>query len=225
MAPDRTGAAAGGTKTYTFTASRRGHLPVRGGAAAQRPAPGRDGALRRPRRPSGDRRAGLRRRRHGVRRRGRAGAQRDRPRAEQLANPANFDMRNYAPRYFLINGKAYPDTDPIPTAAGSGVLLRYVNAGNQYHSMSLLGAHQTRHRPRRQPAELRTPLRRGDVRPRPDRGRHRHGAELDRGHAPCRSTTAACCCTTATPAGVRRDAHLPRRHGLRVPDRTTPRVR
>ena len=27
-------------------------------------------------------------------------------------------MRNYAPRYFLINGKAYPDTDPIPCAAG-----------------------------------------------------------------------------------------------------------
>lgn len=59
------------------------------------------------------------------------------------ATPASFDMRNYAPKYFLINGKAYPNTDPIPTTAGNKVLLRYVNAGIQHHSMTLLGTHQT----------------------------------------------------------------------------------
>ncbi len=65
------------------------------------------------------------------------------PALNTRANPATFDMRKYAPRYFLINGKAYPDTDPIPTVAGHRVLLRYVNAGNQYHSMAVLGAHQS----------------------------------------------------------------------------------
>ena len=57
-------------------------------------------------------------------------------------NPATFDMRNYAPRYFLINGKAYPATDPIASAAGNKVLLRYVNAGIQHHSMAVLGLRQ-----------------------------------------------------------------------------------
>ncbi len=57
-------------------------------------------------------------------------------------NPAAFDMRDFAPRYFLINGKAYPSTDPIPGAAGTKVLLRYVNAGVQHHSMATLGLTQ-----------------------------------------------------------------------------------
>ena len=59
------------------------------------------------------------------------------------ASPAGFDMRNYHPRYFLINGKAYPDTSPIPVTAGNRVLLRYVNAGLQSHAMSLVGLSQT----------------------------------------------------------------------------------
>jgi hypothetical protein len=58
------------------------------------------------------------------------------------ANPAGFDMRNYAPRYFLINGKAYPATATISSAAGSRVLLRYVNAGIQHHSIGVLGLRQ-----------------------------------------------------------------------------------
>ena len=53
-----------------------------------------------------------------------------------------FDMRDFNPRYFLINGKAYPATDPIPAGAGRRVLLRYVNAGQQQHSMTLLGTQQ-----------------------------------------------------------------------------------
>lgn len=58
------------------------------------------------------------------------------------ASPELFDLRNFRPRYFLINGRPYPATPPIPTSPGSRVLLRYVNAGLQQHSMSLLGAQQ-----------------------------------------------------------------------------------
>jgi len=58
------------------------------------------------------------------------------------ANPTTFDMRNYKPKYFLINGKAYPGTSSIPATAGNDLLLRYVNAGLQSHSMSLLGFSQ-----------------------------------------------------------------------------------
>lgn len=60
-----------------------------------------------------------------------------------VSNPAAFDMRKFAPKYFLINGKAYPGTDPITVTAGNKVLLRYVNAGQQSHHMSLLGFTQT----------------------------------------------------------------------------------
>jgi FtsP/CotA-like multicopper oxidase with cupredoxin domain len=61
--------------------------------------------------------------------------------------PANFDMRKYSPKYRLINGLAYPQTTPIdvPTPLaipGRRVLLRYVNAGLEHHSMALLGLHQ-----------------------------------------------------------------------------------
>ena len=36
-----------------------------------------------------------------------------------------------------------PNTDAITTAAGNKVLLRYLNAGLQHHSMGLLGLHET----------------------------------------------------------------------------------
>jgi FtsP/CotA-like multicopper oxidase with cupredoxin domain len=57
-------------------------------------------------------------------------------------NPAAFDVRNYSPKYYLINGEAYPDTDPISGIAGDDILLRYVNAGLQAHAMSTLGLSQ-----------------------------------------------------------------------------------
>ncbi len=57
--------------------------------------------------------------------------------------PAAFDMRNFNPQYFLINGKAYPGTDPFAVSAGGKVLMRYVNAGMQAHAMSTLGFSQT----------------------------------------------------------------------------------
>jgi FtsP/CotA-like multicopper oxidase with cupredoxin domain len=58
------------------------------------------------------------------------------------ANPATFDMRKFKPRYWLINGKAYTQTVPIGTLAGNRVLLRYVNGGQQPHTMALLGLSQ-----------------------------------------------------------------------------------
>lgn len=65
------------------------------------------------------------------------------PALNNSANPAAFDLRAYAPKYFMINGKAYPETAPIPTAAGNSVLLRLINAGVNAHSASLLGLRKT----------------------------------------------------------------------------------
>jgi FtsP/CotA-like multicopper oxidase with cupredoxin domain len=67
------------------------------------------------------------------------------PLLNNSGSPAAFDMRNYLPQYFLINGKAYPETAPFATDPGPGtkVLARYVNAGIQAHAMSTLGLSQT----------------------------------------------------------------------------------
>ena len=58
------------------------------------------------------------------------------------AAPNSFDLVGFAPKYWLINGHAYPDTGAIPADAGDRVLLRYVNAGAIHHTMSVLGPHQ-----------------------------------------------------------------------------------
>jgi FtsP/CotA-like multicopper oxidase with cupredoxin domain len=61
------------------------------------------------------------------------------------AAPDTFNMNNYLATYWLINGKAYSDTAPGPgiaATAGQKVLLRYLNAGSDNTSMSLLGMHQ-----------------------------------------------------------------------------------
>ncbi|MBE2238985.1 MAG: multicopper oxidase domain-containing protein [Caldilineaceae bacterium] len=64
------------------------------------------------------------------------------PALNTSAAPASFNMSNFATRYELINGVAYPATAPITVAAGDRVLLRYVNAGALHHSMGLLGLTQ-----------------------------------------------------------------------------------
>jgi FtsP/CotA-like multicopper oxidase with cupredoxin domain len=54
-------------------------------------------------------------------------------------------MVNYDPKYWLINGEAYPATitpTPIQVNAGDRLLIRYVNAGLVHHTMTLLGRHQ-----------------------------------------------------------------------------------
>jgi FtsP/CotA-like multicopper oxidase with cupredoxin domain len=59
------------------------------------------------------------------------------------ANPGTADIHGYHATYWLINGKAYPDTDPVHgVAAGTRVLLRYLNAGFDNTTMLLLGAHE-----------------------------------------------------------------------------------
>lgn len=142
MIPDRTGAAANGQKTYTFTASTPGTFLYEAGLlpnAQYQTALGLYGAfIVRPATPtqaySGadtafDDEALL------------VLSEID-PALNNSANPAAFDLRGFQPKYWLINGKAYPQTDAIPTGAGRKVLLRYVNAGLQNHTMSLLGAYQ-----------------------------------------------------------------------------------
>ncbi|MDX6357849.1 MAG: hypothetical protein QOH37_903, partial [Nocardioidaceae bacterium] len=65
------------------------------------------------------------------------------PALNNAADPTAFDMRTYKPRFFLVNGHAYPDTTSLAAAGTSTHLLRYVNAGLSYHSMGVLGATQT----------------------------------------------------------------------------------
>ncbi len=57
------------------------------------------------------------------------------------AAPSTFRMSDYAPKYWLINGKAYPNTDAITSLPGHNLLLRYVNAGLKHHFMTLAGLH------------------------------------------------------------------------------------
>ncbi|MCI4657995.1 multicopper oxidase family protein [Cryobacterium zhongshanensis] len=142
MVPDRVGAAPAASTTYTFTASRPGTYLYEAGLVPNgqhQVAMGMYGAL--------------------IVRPATLGQAYDAttafddeavlvlseidPALNNAASPAAFDMRKYAPRYSLINGKAYPNTDPIPaTAAGNKVLLRYVNAGSLYHSLAALGTEQ-----------------------------------------------------------------------------------
>ncbi len=65
------------------------------------------------------------------------------PDLNTLADPSTFDMRDYDPRFWLINGTAYPDTIAINSMPGNSVLLRYINAGVDQHSMGTLGVDQT----------------------------------------------------------------------------------
>ena len=57
-------------------------------------------------------------------------------------DPDGFGVQFLSPEYWLINGKAYPDTVEIDTAAGQDLLLRYINATHQTQGMGLLGLRQ-----------------------------------------------------------------------------------
>jgi len=137
MVPDTTGAAAGGTQVYTFSATNPGTFLYEAGlipGKQHQVAMGLYGALIvQPIVPS---------------------VAFDVEKTVVLsefdptfaASPIGYDMRKYAPRFFLVNGKAYPDTDlpanQITGAPGNNVLLRFVNAGLQAHAMSTLGLAQ-----------------------------------------------------------------------------------
>ena len=50
-----------------------------------------------------------------------------------------MQMEGMLPNFFTINGKAYPDTDPIQVRAGQLVRLRLVNAGQFAHPLHVHG--------------------------------------------------------------------------------------
>ena len=50
--------------------------------------------------------------------------------------PSTFD---YYPKYFLINGKSYPDTTDIAIGLSQDVLFRFINAGLKTHVPTLQG--------------------------------------------------------------------------------------
>jgi FtsP/CotA-like multicopper oxidase with cupredoxin domain len=59
------------------------------------------------------------------------------------AAPDTFDLLDYQPEFWTINGQSFPDTAPGITAApGQRVLLRYLNAGFDNTTMELLGVHE-----------------------------------------------------------------------------------
>jgi len=64
------------------------------------------------------------------------------PALNNASDPMAFDMHSYRATYWLINGKAYPDTTGITATPGQNVLLRYLNAGYDNTSMMLLGMHE-----------------------------------------------------------------------------------
>ena len=133
-----TDAAVGATVTRSFTAARPGtYLYLSGGDAGRQEAMGLSGALIvRP--PTANR------------------AYDDATTAYDVeallhlsaidpafnAAPDTFDMHSYNATYWLINGRAYPDTTPITASAGQRVLLRYLNGGYDNTTMSLLGMHE-----------------------------------------------------------------------------------
>jgi len=59
------------------------------------------------------------------------------------ADPMNYPMNEFHPSYWLINGRAYPDTGWIDVGVDSTVLLRYLNGGAEEQSVGLLGLSQT----------------------------------------------------------------------------------
>ena len=145
--PDTTGVAPGSTKTYTFTVAKPGTFLYEAALlpnAQYQVAMGLYGAMNvlpaTPGKAYGD-----------------AQATQDSsfttqatlvlseidPALNTLANPATFNMRNFAPHYGLINGAVHPNTAAIPAVANDKVLLRYVNAGLKLHSMAALGVRQT----------------------------------------------------------------------------------
>lgn len=50
-----------------------------------------------------------------------------------------MQMGGMLPNFFTINGKSYPDTEPIDVPAGKRVLFRLVNAGQMAHPLHLHG--------------------------------------------------------------------------------------
>lgn len=59
------------------------------------------------------------------------------------ADPLNFNLRHYAAKYWLINGKAYPDTSAVAVNAGDVIAVRYLNASFSNKWVGVLGVTQS----------------------------------------------------------------------------------
>jgi Multicopper oxidase len=57
-------------------------------------------------------------------------------------DPTMFNLRDYDPKFVLVNGQ--PAAHSIPATQNQKVLVRYVNAGVENHWAGLLGLHQAR---------------------------------------------------------------------------------
>lgn len=135
LAADRTGAPAAGTRVYTFSATRPGTYLYEAGLTT-----------------NGARQVGM----------GLYGALIVQPATPSTAYssettlvlseidpdlnaaPTTFDMGDYRPRYWLINGVAYTTSSSVNAsiASGSTALIRYINAGLNENSMGVLGLDQ-----------------------------------------------------------------------------------
>jgi hypothetical protein len=144
LTPDTAGAAAGATKSYTFTAARPGTYLYEAGHTAdgaRQVAMGLAGALV-------VRAAAVAGKPTGY---GDAASAYDDEALLVLtevdpafnANPLGYDLRSFSPKYRLINGKAFPETDVVATDINRRVLLRYLDAGLLPHAMTLLGIDQS----------------------------------------------------------------------------------
>lgn len=134
---DRSGAAPGGSHTYLLALSRPGTFSYEAGLTAEGPrqvAMGLGGMLVvRPQRSGSAY--------------GASASSYDDETAIILqsvdpamaANPVGFDLGRWAPRYWLLNGRSYPDTTDVATAPGHRVLLRIANVGVEDRSVSLVG--------------------------------------------------------------------------------------
>ncbi len=111
LVPDTVGAAAGGTATYTFTASRPGTYLYEAGLTTNHQhqvAMGLYGALVVHSATAGEAYDAPRRLRH----RAGPGPRRDRPGTQHLRpTPAHFDMRDFAPRSRSSTARSHPSTD------------------------------------------------------------------------------------------------------------------
>jgi hypothetical protein len=61
------------------------------------------------------------------------------PAFNNSSDPATANLRNYNPKYWLINGAVDPNVNAVSSVAGHKVLLRYLNAGLHDHSIGTLG--------------------------------------------------------------------------------------
>jgi len=146
MVPDQVGAAAlGGTKSYTFTATTPGTYLYEAGlipGSQYQVAMGLHGVL--IVRPTGQPFQAYADAASAFNDESLVVVSEIDPALNNSATPWTVDLRAYAPKYFLMNGRPYTSTSPsITTTSGNKLLLRYANAGIQHHSLGVLGLHQS----------------------------------------------------------------------------------